>query len=412
MSGLTAIKAVLEYDFFAQYGSVLLKIDNLDKELRLILKSIQAYYAKYKCQRIGVDELEIYFFHQNPTLPKQTAYKFIFDSLRKVQIENRDLLEDILKGFVELHYMTKISQKANEVIQGVTPSAIDDIALIMDDLRQHLGSVSDLEKDVCNLSLEELLEETSSDGLQWRLPFLRKVFGPVQSQTLGHIFARPDAGKTSIALSEAVYLAGQAARIDRPVLYLSNEEAIKWQKRRAYCSLLGVTPAYLYNNKPEAVRLWRKHGGDNLKLIASVNTLEQVGAYLQYFNPRVCFIDQGPKLSVVGKFDHDTKRLQRIYNVLRQWAADYDCSIVTLGQADNAAENMLWLRLNNLDSSKVAIPGELDWCMGIGFSQEVGKEEVRYLNSCKNKLTGSRGREMVHFDIQKCRFKAFEEETV
>lgn len=409
MNGLTSVKALLDYEQFTKFGPILLKIDNIEKELKQIILSIKGYYKKYGSKQITVDELETYFRYQNPSLPNPEMYDLLFTKLREIKIENPELLIDILHQFVELHYMTKISQKANEVIQEVTPTAVAEIDQLIAELNELTGGIQDAEMDVCNLSLAELLEMDTSEGLNWRLDFLNRVFGPLKTATLGHIFARPDSGKTSLALSEITFFVSQMKQSQRPLLYLNNEEAITRLKLRGYNSLLGVSSKWLLGNMPQAQQLWKENGGDQIKFIGGVNFLDQVEKYLEAYHPRVCIIDQGPKLSCPMKGDDNVRRLQKIYNTLRGWAKDYDCSIITLGQADNASENQKFLHLNNLDSSKVAIPGELDWCLGIGNVHEVGQEEVRYLNCCKNKLSGMYGNDMVHFDVHRCRFKHFEE---
>jgi hypothetical protein len=157
-------------------------------------------------------------------------------------------------------------------------------------------------------------------------------------------------------------------------------------------------------NYDAAWEAWIKRGGENLKFIGSIAHISQVIQKLERFKPRVVIIDQGPKVQTYGNLE-GVARLQQLYNQYRDLANEYDCSIITLGQADNLAENRKYLNLNNLDSSKVAIQGELDWCLGIGRIDTEGFEEVRYLNSCKNKLTGRYGRGEVLFDINRCRFK-------
>ena len=89
----------------------------------------------------------------------------------------------------------------------------------------------------------------------------------------------------------------------------------------------------------------------------------------------------------------------------REMAKEYDCALVSLGQADNAADGKRWLHLGNLDGSKVGIPGELDWCLGIGKTNDHGYEFIRYLSIAKNKLTGIYGRSEANFDPTTCRYK-------
>jgi RecA-family ATPase len=219
---------------------------------------------------------------------------------------------------------------------------------------------------------------------------------------LGHIFARPDAGKTSLALNELVYFAHQLDE-DRPALYLNNEEGIERIKARAMSAMLSVTPQHIMENYDWAEDKWNRGHGERLKFIGGINHISKVVQKLERFSPRVIVIDQGPKVDTYGNLE-GVQRLQVLYNQYRDLANEHDCSIITLGQADNNAENRKYLNLNNLDSSKVAIQGELDWCLGIGRVNTEGFEEVRFLSNVKNKLTGRYGQGDVHFDIQCCRF--------
>ena len=100
----------------------------------------------------------------------------------------------------------------------------------------------------------------------------------------------------------------------------------------------------------------------------------------------------------------DVSRLQKLYNRYRELAKEYNVIFISLGQADSASEGKKLIGLNNLDQSKVGIPGELDWCLGIGKVHDKGQEDVRYLNVAKNKLTGIYGSTQVIVDTQKCRY--------
>jgi len=62
------------------------------------------------------------------------------------------------------------------------------------------------------------------------------------------------------------------------------------------------------------------------------------------------------------------------------------------------------LQLNHMDSSKIGIPGELDFAIGVGSIEEIGYEEVRYLSVCKNKLKGMHGKGEVTFKYKTCNF--------
>jgi len=74
-----------------------------------------------------------------------------------------------------------------------------------------------------------------------------------------------------------------------------------------------------------------------------------------------------------------------LYGKFRELQKKFKIDIVTVGQADGAAEGKKWLRLTNMDYSKTGKPGELDWAIGIGASFD-GPDYARYICICKNKM--------------------------
>jgi replicative DNA helicase len=167
---------------------------------------------------------------------------------------------------------------------------------------------------------------------------------------------------------------------------------------------VGWDTAQLELNPAGAEDLFAKKGGGKIHLIGSVSHITDVEKYIAKFNPVVAFIDQGPKVVYPGKDLDSVERKQKLYNRLRELAKKYNVAIVTLGQADAESDNRKFLGLNNLDGSKVGIPGELDWCMGIGKLDDEAYAGTRFLSICKNKLRGATGHGTVLLDVPRCRF--------
>jgi hypothetical protein len=394
------MKAMLDFENYSRYSPVLFKLKNLEKESKMVLHAIRDYYLKYPDQRyISVDSLRAFFDYQNPVTDKPDNYDHLFRQLANTSLDNAALLTDILKANVETHLMSRIGQVANDVVSNVQSTGMEQVEKLIQEYKDISGNIHDVENDVCDLSLAELLNEDDAEGLSWKLTFLNEHFGPLKHSTLGHIFARPDAGKTSLSVQHACFFAYQlkASASDRCVLYLNNEESINRIRVRGFCVVNKQRQIWLKSHMPEAEKKFTNFVGKHLKFIGSTTHIDQVRRYLDAFNPRVVFIDQGAKVDIPGKED-GVQRLQKLYNMYRNLAGEYQTSIITLGQADNAAEGKKFLNLNNLDASKVNVPGELDWCLGIGKRNDAGYEEVRYLNICKNKLLGRYGREQVTFD--------------
>jgi len=404
METISLLKGMLRRDLFNKYSKTLFMIPNLEKDIKDILVACSKYYKQYEDKtEMSVDELRAHFFYLNPQLKDKAMVEGTLANLAAADIGNEDLLVTVLNQVIEQHISSEIAQVATEVLQEQRSTGIDDLRELIGKYDEIVGQVESIDNDVCDMPIRELFASVTGEGLKFRLPFLTETYGLLRPGTLGHIFARPDAGKTSLALQELTYFSNQLT--DRPGLYLNNEEGIGRIKARAMCAALNVTQETImgdYDKAEAAWRSWRCH--KNIKFIGSIQHISQVIEKLDKYNPRVMFIDQGPKVDIYGKSE-GTTRLQLLYNQYRSLADKYDCSIITLGQADNAAENRKYLSLNNMDNSKVAIPGELDWSFGIGKVDAEGLEEVRFFSSCKNKLTGRYGRGEALFNIAKCRFE-------
>lgn len=407
MDEVTALRAMLDRVTYTKYSPVLYKLDNLVREHRLILNTIKAYYDRYRDKRsISIDELTAFFQYQNPSVKNREVLDRIFDQIKTANVDNPELITDILNNVAEQHMCAKITEVALAVTTGTKVGGITEIEELVDKYKEIAGSILDSEAAVCNTSLVDLLKKTKGDGLLWALPFLDRLFGPLNGKRLGHIFARPDAGKTSLALFLACRWAYQLRKTDKCVLYLNNEEDIERIRLRSFCSMCAEPQEWLDANPIEADQRFHERGGERLKFIGGVTHINDVEKHISAFRPRICIIDQGPKIDLyVGKNTSDTAKFQKLYNRFREMAKEYGPDIVTLGQADERSENRKFLGLNNLDSSKVGIPGELDWCIGMGRLHAPEYAGLRFLTGAKNKLRATYLQDSVNFDINSCTFK-------
>lgn len=404
MTDIAALKGMLDYDKFIRYSGVLFGLKNREREHVQILNSIRDYYKAYPENKfISVDELEQFFFHHNPMVNKE-SYKLVFDTLRTLKLDNQELLDDILNRLIEVHTCSQIAQVALNVAEGKKVEGIEQIEHLLSEYKNSLGAMTDPFEAVCRDDAHELFKDEDDEGIKWSLGFLNATLGPLRSRTLGHIFARPDTGKTSLALNQLAKMAYDFKDTSKKLLFLNNEEDIRIVRGRLYCCLLGWTEAQIKADKDQANELFAKKGGDNLLLIGGVNHIRLVEQHVHTIKPDIVVIDQGPKVNFPGKELTEVDRKQRLYNRYREMAKEYDCIFISLGQADSASEGRKYLTLNNLDGSKVGIPGELDWCLAIGRIHDPGYEDVRYFNICKNKLTGRYRQTEVLFDRKICRY--------
>lgn len=404
MSDVTALKAILEYDTYVRYGPVLSELDNMQKEHRQILAGIKQYYETYKDKKaISMDELETYFFYLNPMVPKE-PYVMLFNQMRSTELTNDQLIDDILHHVIEVHSMSKINLISNQVVEGSMATGITEIKNLMAEYDEAVGNMSSVDDLICNVALAELLALEKEGGVKWNLQFLTDKFGLLRPRTLGHIIARPDGGKTSFALHLIAYIAWQMKQMGKTLLFMNNEEDIRRVRLRLYSAMTGWAKDYIETHVKAAEEKFILKGGDTIKMVGEVDHINKVEALIHEVKPYVVVVDQGPKVNYPNPKLSEVERKQKLYARFRQMSLQYDCIFITIGQADSNAEGRQWIGLNNLDGSKVGIPGELDWCLGIGKSNEPGYEYTRYLNIAKNKLSPHYGRATVMFNVEKCRY--------
>lgn len=408
MSQLAAVRAMLSYDSFVRYSSVLTGLKNLAPEHQQIIKTIEEYFKRYPDKKqMTVDELRSFFSVTNPASNKAT-FSEIFDALEHLDIENEELLKDILNHFVEVHMCSRISQAATEVMKGTKGTAMDEIEGMVQEFKDIAGGVSNDNELWYNEPLRDILVREKAGSLSWGIPWLNKTLGYLKPGTLGHVFARPDGGKTSFALHQIAHFGWELKKKKEEglLLFLNNEEHPGVVKRRLIQAMLGWELAAIEEAPEEAERLHLLKGGSNIRIKGSVTHIRQIEDCLISAKPKVVVIDQGPKVWIPGFKDMSgVERLAKLYNKYRELAKQYNVIFISLGQADGASENKRLLGLNNLDNSKVGIPGELDWALGIGrVTNDPGLENVRWLNIAKNKLTGFVGSKELTFNIRTCRY--------
>lgn len=399
---LSVLRSMMDYDLYNKYSPVLFGLEGKEPEYTELLNTIKEYYSKYREHKsISIDELRLFHEYLNPVAKDRSTINTLLDKIASIEISNIVLLTDNLNKVAEEHALNLIGQTCFAKKEGIAA-----VELLIVKHKSLVAKIQDSESEVCNLTLPELLLRDKATGLSWRMQFLQRTIGPLKPGTLGHIFARPETGKTSLGLSEATFFVRQLMGTPDVVLYLSNEEPIERLKLRAHTAMLASPVAVLNDRAMEGKEYWEAHNGNALKMIGDVTQLEQVEKHIHTFTPKVVFIDQGAKVSLPGfpGGENEPRKLQQLYQRYRELAKTYNTVIITLGQADINAEHKRWLTLGNLDSSKVGIPGELDFAIGIGMTIEEGMGQVRFINVCKNKIRGLLDKTEVQFDKMICQY--------
>ena len=402
MQDIVAIKAMLDYDQFLKYADIFFSLKNLEIEQKRMLKTLRSYYDKYKTDTITVDELEAYFNSENPSIQNAAMIQKMFEDLRTVEIENDDLIANIMDQIVEKYYCAEISVIGMAMSEDRAPHGIDQIEHLVRKYRSQAEGMDDIEADVCLTDFKTLLEEDKKGGFDWPCATINANLGRVKPGQLGHIFARPNVGKSSMAINLGVKTAVGLTRAGKEgnILFLNNEEDIGRMRLRALSCMTQKTYDQIDANYDACVDTWDKYGGDRIKFIGNMVHIAEIEKHIRNFQPVLTIIDQGPKVRIYDKDLSEVQRLQTLYNLYRELAKVYNTALITLGQADSAAENKEILTLSNLDGSKVGIPGELDFCLGIGANDK--HPGRRFFNVAKNK--GRMGHGVMEFNEEICRY--------
>lgn len=395
---------MLNHEQFDRYYSYISKL-NLEQETKSLLKTVAEYFKENESvSQIPVPEFMAYFCVKHPVLKKRTAYSWFLAKLSEIKI-NSQVLEENLNHFMEKYFASEMLMKLTDVLDGTEYNVLDEVQEMIDEYNNSkLRIGKDRDGLFVDSSLSTLLQEDKAKpGLHWRLSCLNNDIGDLSGCSLGHVYARPDTGKTSFLVSEITNFASQLTG-DECIIWFNNEEKGSKVQFRLYQSVLQSSKAQIEVFADKAEKEFEKLGGKRVYIYDDSSIkLEDIDQVLANFNCRLAVIDQGDKIKFNGDSAFSTvERLKVLYGKFRELAKKYDIPIITVGQASAEAENTKWLTLNHMDFSKTGKPGELDWAIGIGKlhkDSENGIDTVRYISLSKNKMNnGVHGHHSVYFN--------------
>lgn len=395
---------MLNREQFNRYYSYIVKL-NLEQETKGLLKSIAEYFRENEeVTQVSVPEFMAYFCVKHPILKKRTAYSWFLAKLGEIKI-NSKVLEENLNHFMEKYFASEMMMKLTDVLDGNEFDVLDEIKDMVEEYNENKVRIG---KDQDNLfvdsSLSALLEEEQKrPGLKWRLACLNEDIGELRGCSLGHVYARPDTGKTSFLVSEITNFASQLGD-DECIIWFNNEEKGSKVQLRLYQSVLQASKAQIETFADKAEKEFERLGGKKIRIYDDSSIkLEDIEQLLNDYTCRLIVVDQGDKVKFAGDSNFSTvERLKVLYGKFRELAKKFDIPVITVGQASAEAENTKWLSLNHMDFSKTGKPGELDWAIGIGKlhkDTENGIDTIRYISLAKNKMNnGVHGHHSVYFN--------------
>jgi hypothetical protein len=315
---------------------------------------------------------------------------------------NPDLISDTMNQIVERHFMSEIVTLGIPVIEGQKYDQMIEVEDLVAKYKDHLLIHESEDVDLSSIPITEIINKRSIGKLTWPLKGLQEIFSHIPLGHLGHVFAYSETGKTAFGLTLACWFAKQLRNGERNIVYCGNEESYEVTYMRGVSCFTGTPLSAMMMDENLALDKWTKYkeeGGMRIRYVDAVHHVMRVKQVLERFQPAFCFIDQGAKVAPYGANNlSSVEAKQRIFQLYRELANKYQCTIISMGQGDQSTEGKKWLKLNQMDGSKVGIPGELDFAIGIGRDDQQSR---RYLSVVKNKLTGKLKQMSCGFDYER-----------
>ena len=361
----------------------LYSLKETSRELWRVYTTLAHYWesASPEETEVSLPGFEAYFYAHNPQ-SKKDEFNTLFERVREVS-KDSFVVEDLLETLKKRIRATRIGRAALDYSTGQRP--YDELVKAIEEFNKDAGPQSEVPSDFVDFNLGDILNETiHTGGLLWRLPSLYKRLGPLRPGDFGFVFARPETGKTTFLASEVSHFLDQ---LDKPILWLNNEEAGNKVALRIIQAYFGVNTTTLVQERSKYEAAFKKKVGDKIRLhdtgYLDRNKVEKL---VREVDPGLIVIDQIDK---VKGFEADRQDLMygQIYQFFRQMAKGR-CPIIGVCQASGEGENVKYLTMEHVAEARTSKQAEADWILGIGVTDRDRLTGMRHMSISKNKLTG------------------------
>lgn len=382
-----------------------------NKELIKILISIDRYYNNNN-EDLTIDGLEHLFYSDNSYLSEADIkiYHEIFECVKHTKSSSP--LAMILVSYRRREELKKFGLKFIEASQthGGTYQFLQESLNKLKTLEKEFKETENEGYSFVTDSLEQLYSNTySSEGLNWRLSFLRHSLGPLRKGDFGFVFARPETGKTTFLASEVTFFSFQT---NYPIIWFNNEEQGDKVKVRCYQAALNLTINELMSNREFNEQKYLEVTKGNIKIKDDASIYRKdVEKICEEFQPSLIIFDQIDKIKGF-EADREDLRLGSIYTWARELAKKY-APVIGVTQASGQGENQRWLTMDHVSNAQTSKQAEADFILGIGKLHDPNQEVLRFFNISKNKLQGGKetipalrhGKQEIIIDPERARFR-------
>ncbi len=374
------------------------------RDLRTLYGAVEHYYTSCKDHLyIGEDDFRLFVQVNYPQARNMESLEINIDCIYAPEISS-DTIKSLVHKLIEQDMYKEIAGVCQDAVITCEYDKYEDIERKLAKFKLMLKDNE--ESPFAEFDFDTFVEQTKCEGgFEWRLKCLNEDIGPLPPETLGHIMARPETGKTTFLASEITHMASQLKE-GEIILWINNEQAIGKVWQRCIAATIRAPYEVAEAQPDEAKAFLTKKNFNSIKFIdGAYISYEYIQSLAKELLPKIIVIDQGDKLHFAGDKNFEGHaRLKELYRKLRELAKETKAAIVTVGQASAEAEGRKWITMDMMDNSKVGKPGEMDWIIGIGKTDKDDEANLRFLHIAKNKLKGKHGKHSVVFDGEKARY--------
>ena len=336
-----------------------------------VVNEIKAFYdADPSAEHVDLDLVKQRMITESPK--KDFLIEEYFSAIpADVSVSNvlklyEDVYKDSLRSELILCLNGKDDDKANELIKQLQSF-----------------SVAEVDEGIYNATpIKELNVHFTGNNLIPIYPTaLNTILGggvPRQSQIC--IMARPDVGKSTVAINMAVGAAEKGFR----VLYVGNEDPAPKMVMRILSRFLRK-PEHEFRNSSDtdSIAMERGYGNVYFKEMHPGNYAE-LRSWIEKLNPDVVVIDQIRNMNF--KPDSMTINLEQGMIATRNLAKEFNLVMIVVTQAGDSATNKVVLEMNDCEWSNTGVAAQMDLMIGVGQTPALKEQGIVILSFPKNKL--------------------------
>lgn len=198
-------------------------------------------------------------------------------------------------------------------------------------------------------------------------------------------FARPDAGKTTVAITLTAGFLHQGLK----VLYIGNEDPPADIILRMMTRITQMQETELKEESARAQRLLTERNWDKFIFVeVTPGTRSELESLMDEHRPDVLIVDQSRNINMGKLSDNRVLQLEQVEQFIRNLGKQYNALTISFTQAGASAEGKLVLELTDVDYSNTGMAASADLMVGIGVNTEYMQTGRRIMTCMKNKLSG------------------------